>query len=89
MRAKITSTAHRVALTQRFGPQTWLTPGERKVFDLVAKGLTTKQIADQLNLSENTIIRHRANITQKLGLSGPNALAMYAARHRNGKGLPS
>ena len=76
---------HRAALTKRFGPQMWLTPGERKVFDLVGDGLTSPQIADRLFISKNTVNHHRANMAAKLGLSGPNALALYAARYHNGK----
>lgn len=46
-----------------------LTPREREVADLVAEGLTNRQIADRLVLSERTAQNHVQHVLTKLGLS--------------------
>ncbi len=43
-----------------------LTPREREILSLLSKGLASKQIASKLNLSLNTVYRHRQNILQNL-----------------------
>ncbi len=45
-----------------------LTIREKQILNLVANGLTTKQIAEQLFVSHHTISTHRKNIGQKLEL---------------------
>jgi FixJ family two-component response regulator len=44
-----------------------LTQREREILDLVADGLSTKEIARALDVSPRTIETHRANIAEKLG----------------------
>ena len=44
-----------------------LSPRETEVLRLVAKGLMNKEIADRLNISINTVLSHRKNLTAKLG----------------------
>lgn len=44
-----------------------LTEREREVFDLVCRGLATKEIAAALDISPRTIDAHRASIAEKLG----------------------
>lgn len=46
-----------------------LTERERQVLEMVAKGLTTRQIADVLALSPRTVDSHRAAIGAKAGTS--------------------
>lgn len=46
---------------------TALTERERDVFERLGRGLTTKRIADELNLSARTVEVYRANIKRKLG----------------------
>jgi FixJ family two-component response regulator len=43
-----------------------LTPRERQVFDLVAKGLMNKQIAGKLGIAEITVKLHRGNVMRKM-----------------------
>lgn len=58
-----------------------LTGRQAEVLRLVAQGLSNKEIAAQLFLSEHTVHRHMANILTKLGVSSRAAAAAYAARH--------
>ncbi|HEY7208014.1 MAG TPA: LuxR C-terminal-related transcriptional regulator [Gaiellaceae bacterium] len=58
-----------------------LSARESEVLGLVAEGLSNKQIAARLTLSEHTVHRHVANILVKLGLSSRAAAAAYAAKH--------
>lgn len=55
-----------------------LSPREIEVLILVARGLINKEIADKLNISLTTVISHRKNITEKLGIKSVAALAVYA-----------
>ena len=47
-----------------------LTPREREVFALLVRGMSSKAIAAELNLSPKTVEDHRAQITAKTGTSG-------------------
>jgi len=58
-----------------------LTPRETEVLQLIAEGLSSKQIADKLFLSVRTVDFHRANISQKLGVHDIAGLTKYAIRH--------
>jgi len=51
-----------------------LTPREREVLDLVARGLLNKQIAAQLGTAEKTIKVHRGRLMQKMGVKSAAAL---------------
>lgn len=51
-----------------------LTARQRRIVELVGDGLTSRQIAERLNLSVRTVENHRARICDRLQLNGPNAL---------------
>ena len=51
---------------------------EKEVLKLVALGLSNKEIADQLFISVHTVISHRKNITEKLGIKSISGLTVYA-----------
>jgi DNA-binding NarL/FixJ family response regulator len=55
-----------------------LTPTEIKVVQLVAKGLSNKDIADQLNVSQRTIESHVSNMLNKTNLHNRTELARWA-----------
>ncbi len=59
-----------------------LTKTERVVLRLIADDKTTKQIADDLNVSYKTIENHRNNISKKLNLSGSHSLIKYALNNK-------
>ena len=59
-----------------------LTPTERRILGLIAGGLSSKEIADQLFVHYRTVENHRVNIAQKLGLHGHNAVLRFALQHR-------
>jgi len=60
-----------------------LSPAEMRVLRLLADFKTSKEIADALGISHRTVENHRANIAAKLDLDGSNALARFAAQHRD------
>jgi regulator of cell morphogenesis and NO signaling len=55
-----------------------LTDREIEVLTCVVKGMTNKEIAQQLFLSTHTIISHRRNITRKLEIHSTAGLTIYA-----------
>ena len=55
-----------------------LSAREIEVLILITKGLINKEIADKLNISLTTVISHRKNITEKLGIKSVSALTIYA-----------
>jgi two-component system response regulator NreC len=57
-----------------------LSDRERQVLKLVAEGKTSRQIAEELFLSVNTVQTHRAHIMEKLGLHNRTDLIRYAFR---------
>jgi DNA-binding NarL/FixJ family response regulator len=62
-------------------PPDALTPKERGVLQLVAEGLSSKEIADRLGVSLKTVETHRTNIMRKLELRNVACLTRYAIRH--------
>ncbi|MBI4305994.1 MAG: response regulator transcription factor [Chloroflexi bacterium] len=58
-----------------------LSDREREVLVLVARGLTNKEIASQLFITENTARNHVSRILEKLGLSRRSEAATFAAQH--------
>ena len=59
---------------------TSVTPREREVLALLAEGLTNRQIAERLVVSEHTVHRHVTNILRKLDLPTRAAAAAHAVR---------
>jgi len=55
-----------------------LSEREIEVLRLLASGLANKEIADKLNISTNTVISHRKNISQKTGIKSVSGLTIYA-----------
>ena len=58
-----------------------LSDREIEVLSLVAQGHINKEIANILNISMPTVVSHRKNITEKLGMKSISALTIYAVMH--------
>jgi DNA-binding NarL/FixJ family response regulator len=65
----------------REGPLGALSPREREVFRLLVRGMTTRQIAAELQISGKTVDTHRERILKKLGLHSAVELVRFAANH--------
>lgn len=63
-----------------------LTPQEAKILGLVAEGLTNRQIADAMFLSEKTVKNYVSNLLGKLGMSRRTEAAVYAVKQRREPG---
>jgi NarL family two-component system response regulator LiaR len=59
-----------------------LTPREREVVGLIARGLSNKRIALELGISEKTVKTHVSSILGKLGLTDRTQVALHAVRER-------
>lgn len=59
-----------------------LSPREREVFDCMADGMVTKQIATVLTISPRTVDVHRSKIAQKLELDSPTQMAHFISIHK-------
>jgi DNA-binding NarL/FixJ family response regulator len=57
-----------------------LTPREQEIMVLLAQGLSTKQIAEKLFISPNTVENHRSNILRKLNFHSTLEMVRYAVR---------
>ena len=58
-----------------------LTPREEQVVALVADGLSNREVANELGLSEHTIKKYMLRIFDKLGISTRVELVLYAVSH--------
>lgn len=55
-----------------------LTPRETEILKLIVRGNLNKQIADELNISINTVLTHRKNILAKTGIKTTSGLTLYS-----------
>ena len=59
-----------------------LSARERSILTAVAQGKTNKEIADEFNLSVYTVVTHRKNISNKLGINTISGLTVYAVLNK-------
>ncbi len=57
-----------------------LTDRELEVFELIGQGLTSRQIAERLDLSPKTVETHREHLKEKLGLKNASELTRHAVQ---------
>jgi DNA-binding NarL/FixJ family response regulator len=60
------------------GREKMLSDREIEVLSLIVQGFINKEIADRLNIGLTTVITHRKNIMEKLGVRSVSALTIYA-----------
>ena len=66
-----------------------LTPQERKILDLLAAGLTNRQIGAELHLAEKTVKNYVSNVLAALGMHRRTEAAVYAARREERRARPA
>ena len=59
-----------------------LSPQEERILDLVGRGLTNREIATQIHLSDKTVKNYVSTILQKLEVARRSEAAAYVARVR-------
>jgi RNA polymerase sigma factor (sigma-70 family) len=60
-----------------------LTPQERRILDLIAEGLTNREIAERIHLAERTVKNYVSHILSKLGMKHRTQVALYASKLRD------
>ena len=60
-----------------------LTNRERQVFDLLAEGLKTEDIAEKLSITKNTVKYFTKRIYKKLGVKSKPELIIWYHNHKN------
>ena len=69
---------HRLPAAAAPRPQPELSAREIEVLVQIARGLSNKQIAERLRISATTVISHRRNLTEKLGIRSVAGLTLHA-----------
>lgn len=59
-----------------------LTASERRILRLIAEGLSSKEIGNELSIHYRTVENHRTNICRKLKIEGANALLRFAVQNK-------
>lgn len=65
------------------GGKPLLTPREESIVNLVANGLSNRDVSKELKLSEHTVKNYMFRIFDKLGVSSRSELVVYAFNHRS------
>ena len=63
---------------------TRLSPQERRVLDLIAEGMTNREIAEEIYLAEKTVKNYVSNLLRKLDMSSRTEAAVYVTSLRAG-----
>jgi len=62
-----------------------LSPQERRILDLIAQGMTNRQIGTEMYLAEKTVKNYVSSLLAKMGFSRRTEAAVYAARAQPGR----
>jgi DNA-binding NarL/FixJ family response regulator len=78
----------RIQARQQEESEHHLTPQEERILSHIAEGMTNRQIAESMYLSEKTVKNYVSNLLAKLGVSRRTEAAVYAVRRadRGGRG---
>lgn len=63
-------------------PQRRLTPRQREILQMIAEGMTSRQIAEHLKIHIKTVESHRMHLMKRLGIHEVAGLVRYAIRHK-------
>ena len=58
------------------------TSREKEILQLLAEGLSNKEIADVLYISERTVVGHKSNLMAKTDCKSTISLLAYAIKHK-------
>ena len=62
-------------------PASALTAREKQVMEMLARGMTNREIAEHLQISIKTVDTHRGHVLKKLGLRNNSELTRFAVKH--------
>ena len=62
-------------------PASALTAREQQVMEMLARGMTNREIAEHLTISIKTVDTHRGHVLKKLGLRNNSELTRFAVKH--------
>ncbi|HUS28416.1 MAG TPA: response regulator transcription factor [Kofleriaceae bacterium] len=62
-------------------PASALTAREAQVMEMLARGMTNREIAEHLDISIKTVDTHRGHVLKKLGLRNNSELTRFAVKH--------
>ena len=79
----------RVRAARAARPTDQLTPQEDRILGLLGQGLTNRQIAESMYLSEKTVKNYVSNLLAKLGMSRRTEAAIYAVRRATNRSTTS
>jgi DNA-binding NarL/FixJ family response regulator len=74
----IVSRVQEETICEEAASQDNLSQREKEIIRCVVKGLSNKEIAEELFISIHTVITHRRNIARKLEIHSPTLLTVYA-----------
>ena len=63
-------------------PQRRLTPRQREILQLIAEGMTSREIGETLKIHIKTVESHRMHLMKRLGIHDVAGLVRYAIRHK-------
>lgn len=63
-------------------PQLRLTPRQREILQMIAEGMTSREIGETLHIHIKTVESHRMHLMRRLGIHDVAGLVRYAIRHK-------